>query len=182
MDVTNATRPTVPECRSPDPDWHFGHARGQPAPCQPEAVPTMRATHRTPGNAGSTLCLGRWPLDGAPLCKGTTLPPRRRGQHGATPGAPLPARAHAPRLRANTVLCKRRVRNGGGGGEHGGPGGETGLEHRPLLLTHGRCEPPGSARREQHAEGWCQFKCIEHQKNAPDQGFRLVQHISTQPN
>lgn len=33
-----------------------------------------------------------------------------------------------------------------------------------------------------HAEVWCQFKCIEHQKNAPNQGFKLVQHISTQPN
>ena len=38
------------------------------------------------------------------------------------------------------------------------------------------------AWNEQHTEVWCQFKCIEHQKNAPNQGFKLVQHIFTQPN
>lgn len=30
------------------------------------------------------------------------------------------------------------------------------------------------AWNEQHTEVWCQFKCIEHQKNAPNQGFKLV--------
>lgn len=55
MDVTNATEPMFPEwpeCagRSPDPNWHFGHARGQPAPCQLEAVPSRLWTHLTPRN------------------------------------------------------------------------------------------------------------------------------------
>lgn len=48
--------------------------------------------------------------------------------------------------------------------------------------TSTRREPPCRAWNEQHTEGSCQFKCIEHQKSAPNQGFKLVRHISTQPN
>lgn len=207
MDVTNATRPTVPECRSPDPDWHFGHARAQPAPCQPEAVPTMRGDTPHSRECGKHL---------VPRAVAAGWRSALHGDHAASPQTRA-ARGHARRPASRTrprasapskhgSLQKKGARrrwgwgargagrgSGAGGstggregkrgsGEHGGPGAEAGLEHRPLLLTHGRREPPGSARREQHAEGWCQFKCIEHQKNAPDQGFRLVQHISTQPN